>query len=183
MRHRLVVTTPVGARPWGIALTPDGRKLYTANGPSNNVTVLDTETMQVTKIPAGELPWGIASAGRRDPTDGRAGPRDRRRNGLRRGTPRFRFEAGRPGRAPPALEHQPRARHGAGRLPGGDDGRDTVRVTGVLPLEGWADSLMVSARQSLDECRPAGVAGHGAHPHRATAADNPTVLSRGPTAG
>jgi DNA-binding beta-propeller fold protein YncE len=26
---------PVGQRPWGIALTPDGRKLYAANGLSN----------------------------------------------------------------------------------------------------------------------------------------------------
>jgi len=28
----LVTLIPVGSRPWGIALTPDGRKLYTANG-------------------------------------------------------------------------------------------------------------------------------------------------------
>ena len=40
--------------------TPDGRKLYTANGPSNNVSVLDAQTMQVLKtVPAGELPWGV----------------------------------------------------------------------------------------------------------------------------
>ena len=50
----------VGVRPWGIAVTGDGRKLYSANGPSNDVTVLDTETLQVVKkIPAGELPWGV----------------------------------------------------------------------------------------------------------------------------
>jgi YVTN family beta-propeller protein len=50
----------VGVRPWGIALTSDGRKLYSANGPSNDVTVVDTETMRVLKkIPAGELPWGV----------------------------------------------------------------------------------------------------------------------------
>jgi YVTN family beta-propeller protein len=48
-------------RPWGIGLTADGNKLYTANGPSNDVTVVNTETMQVIKkIPAGELPWGVA---------------------------------------------------------------------------------------------------------------------------
>jgi YVTN family beta-propeller protein len=57
----IVATVAVGVRPWGIALTSDGRKLYTANGPSNDVTVVDTETMQVLKkIPAGELPWGVA---------------------------------------------------------------------------------------------------------------------------
>ena len=31
---------------------------------------------------------------------------------------------------------------------------DTVRVTRILPLTGWADSLNVSARQSLEECVP-----------------------------
>jgi hypothetical protein len=31
---------------------------------------------------------------------------------------------------------------------------DTVRVTRILPLTGWADSLGVSARQSLEECGP-----------------------------
>jgi hypothetical protein len=31
---------------------------------------------------------------------------------------------------------------------------DSVRVTGVRALEGWADSLMISARQSLEECHP-----------------------------
>jgi YVTN family beta-propeller protein len=53
----------VGVRPWGIALTGDGGKLYTANGPSNDVTVVDTESLEVLKrIPAGELPWGVAVA-------------------------------------------------------------------------------------------------------------------------
>ena len=31
---------------------------------------------------------------------------------------------------------------------------DTVRVTRILPLQGWADSLGVSARRSLEECGP-----------------------------
>lgn len=34
--------------------------------------------------------------------------------------------------------------------------RDTVRVTRIRPLMGWADSLGVSARQSLEECAPPG---------------------------
>ena len=33
---------------------------------------------------------------------------------------------------------------------------DTVHVTRILPLAGWADSLGVSARQSLDTCGPPG---------------------------
>jgi YVTN family beta-propeller protein len=57
----IVGSVEVGVRPWGIAVTPDGRKLYSANGPSNDVTVVDTESMKVIrKIPAGELPWGVA---------------------------------------------------------------------------------------------------------------------------
>jgi hypothetical protein len=34
--------------------------------------------------------------------------------------------------------------------------RDTVLVTRILPLDGWADSLGVSAGQSLDTCGPPG---------------------------
>ena len=34
-----------GARPWGLALTPDGRRLVSANGTSGDVTVLDTDTL------------------------------------------------------------------------------------------------------------------------------------------
>jgi YVTN family beta-propeller protein len=56
-------TVPVGKRPWGIGLSPDGRKLYTANGPGNDVSVVDVATFTVTKtIPAGTSPWGIAIA-------------------------------------------------------------------------------------------------------------------------
>ena len=50
----------VGQRPWDMALTPDGRKLYVANGRSNSVSVIDTGSLAVTKvIPVGELPWGV----------------------------------------------------------------------------------------------------------------------------
>jgi hypothetical protein len=31
---------------------------------------------------------------------------------------------------------------------------DQVRVTGVRALQSWADSLMISAREPLDECHP-----------------------------
>ncbi len=44
-----------------MAITPDGRKLYVANGRSNSVSVIDTEQLNVTtEIPVGELPWGVA---------------------------------------------------------------------------------------------------------------------------
>ena len=42
------------------AITPDGRKLYVANGRSGSVSVIDTEKNQkVTDIPVGSLPWGV----------------------------------------------------------------------------------------------------------------------------
>jgi YVTN family beta-propeller protein len=43
-----------------MAITPDGRKLYVANGRSNSVSVIDTERLETIKeIPVGELPWGV----------------------------------------------------------------------------------------------------------------------------
>jgi YVTN family beta-propeller protein len=59
--NAIVGTVAVGKRPWGIALTPDGRKLYTANGVSNDVSVVDTATNKViATVKAGDGPWGIA---------------------------------------------------------------------------------------------------------------------------
>ena len=51
----------VGDRPWGIAVSSDGKKIYTANGPSADVTVIDVATSTVERrIPTGGSPWGIA---------------------------------------------------------------------------------------------------------------------------
>lgn len=53
--------TGVGARPWGIAITGDGKTLATANGPSGDVSLIDRVGLQVTrKVRAGAGPWGIA---------------------------------------------------------------------------------------------------------------------------
>jgi YVTN family beta-propeller protein len=50
-----------GPRPWGIAVSGDGKTLYTANGPSNDVSIIDVATRQVTrKVPVGDGPWGVA---------------------------------------------------------------------------------------------------------------------------
>lgn len=58
--EKLITEVPVGARPWGIALSPDGERLYTANGSSNDVTVVDTSSLRVVKkIPVGQGPWGV----------------------------------------------------------------------------------------------------------------------------
>ena len=59
--NAIVAEVPVGKRPWNMALTPDGKKLYVACGRSNAVAVVDTVTYQkIAEIPVGELPWGVA---------------------------------------------------------------------------------------------------------------------------
>ena len=50
----------VGQRPWGLALSPDAKTLFTANGPSNDISVVDVATQMVTKkIKCTGSPWGI----------------------------------------------------------------------------------------------------------------------------
>jgi YVTN family beta-propeller protein len=62
-KPKLVTEIQVGARPWGIALSKDGSRLYTANGPSNDVSIVDTATLKVIKkLPAGKSPWGVTLA-------------------------------------------------------------------------------------------------------------------------
>jgi YVTN family beta-propeller protein len=56
----------VGARPWGIGVSADGRKVYTANGPSGDVSIVDLATGTVDRrIAAGKGPWGLILAPRR----------------------------------------------------------------------------------------------------------------------
>jgi YVTN family beta-propeller protein len=63
MTNDVVTTIPdVGARPWGIAVAASGL-VFTANGPSNDVTVLDPQSGQIVRrIPTGASPWGVAIA-------------------------------------------------------------------------------------------------------------------------
>jgi YVTN family beta-propeller protein len=57
----VAVVPEVGERVWGVAVSPDGKFVYTANGPSNDVTVIDAKTLKVvTRIKAGQSPWGVA---------------------------------------------------------------------------------------------------------------------------
>ncbi|HXS80914.1 MAG TPA: hypothetical protein VN818_11535, partial [Gammaproteobacteria bacterium] len=57
----VVANLRVGARPWGIGLTSDGKFLYTANGSSNDVSVIDTASLNVVAtVRVGTAPWGIA---------------------------------------------------------------------------------------------------------------------------
>src|SRR5437870_5603115 len=57
----IVAMIPVGNRAWGIALDPSGSKLYTANGASNDVSVVDVKSRkELRRIKVGDGPWGIA---------------------------------------------------------------------------------------------------------------------------
>jgi YVTN family beta-propeller protein len=57
----IVAMIPVGNRAWGIALDPSGTKLYTANGASNDVSVVDVKSRkELRRIKVGDGPWGIA---------------------------------------------------------------------------------------------------------------------------
>jgi YVTN family beta-propeller protein len=57
----LLSTIKVGARPWGLGVSPDGKFLFAANGPSNDVSVVDLQTnLEVARIKAGSSPWGVA---------------------------------------------------------------------------------------------------------------------------
>jgi YVTN family beta-propeller protein len=48
-------------KPVGIVVSPDGRRIYVANGFASVVTVLDARTMRpIARIPVGRRPWGIA---------------------------------------------------------------------------------------------------------------------------
>jgi YVTN family beta-propeller protein len=52
---------PEGAKPMGVALSPDGKRLYVANGRAGTVSLVDLGTDSVvasTKV--GTRPWGIA---------------------------------------------------------------------------------------------------------------------------
>jgi PQQ-dependent catabolism-associated beta-propeller protein len=50
----------VGKRAWGLALSRDGRRLYVANGLSDDMTIVDTESMKALKtVRAGRSPHSV----------------------------------------------------------------------------------------------------------------------------
>ena len=59
--NTVVATIEVGKRPWNMAITPDGAKLYVANGRSSTVSVIDAVSYKkLADIEVGELPWGVS---------------------------------------------------------------------------------------------------------------------------
>ncbi|MES9928865.1 MAG: hypothetical protein ABW158_12200, partial [Candidatus Thiodiazotropha sp. 6PDIVS] len=50
----------VGQRVWNLAFSPDEKFIFTTNGVSNDVSVIDVDRLKVKKsIRVGRLPWGI----------------------------------------------------------------------------------------------------------------------------
>ena len=57
----VVSAIDIHGRPWGVAITPDGKKVYAANGLANDVAVIDTATNRLVRtIKAGDGAWGAA---------------------------------------------------------------------------------------------------------------------------
>jgi PQQ-dependent catabolism-associated beta-propeller protein len=54
---------PVGSRNWSVARSPDGRRLYAANGLSGDVTVIDLRRgVTEATLRTGGKPWGVVVA-------------------------------------------------------------------------------------------------------------------------
>ena len=50
-------------RVWQLAFSPDGKFLYTTNGNSNDISVIDVANRKVVKsVQVGEQPWGVVVA-------------------------------------------------------------------------------------------------------------------------
>ena len=51
----------VGQRVWQLAFSPDEKFLYSSNGVSNDISVIDVDAEKVTKsVAVGAMPWGVA---------------------------------------------------------------------------------------------------------------------------
>ena len=60
--YALLNTIPVGQRPWGITFSPEGKYLFTANGLSDDVSVVDLATEKViARVKSPGSPWGIVA--------------------------------------------------------------------------------------------------------------------------
>jgi len=52
----------VGQRVWQLAFSPDEKLLFTTNGASNDVSVIDVGKLKAFKsIAVGRFPWGIVT--------------------------------------------------------------------------------------------------------------------------
>ena len=59
--NTVTATVNVGSDPVGVAVNPDGTKVYVTNSDGNNVSVIDTATNTVTAtVNVGNGPFGVA---------------------------------------------------------------------------------------------------------------------------
>jgi YVTN family beta-propeller protein len=58
-----VAKTPLGPRPMGAALSPDGAQLYVSNGRGESIAVIDVAGRKLVRLidGVGARPWGIAA--------------------------------------------------------------------------------------------------------------------------
>src|SRR5690606_24871224 len=64
-KHEVVATRalPAPAKPVGIAVSPDGARLYVADGAADLVHVLDaSDFTEHARVPVGKRPWNLALA-------------------------------------------------------------------------------------------------------------------------
>jgi PQQ-dependent catabolism-associated beta-propeller protein len=63
-RHRVLARAAVGTgeeKPVGVAVSPDGRRLYVATGGAHSLVALDASTLrEVGRVRVGRRPWGVA---------------------------------------------------------------------------------------------------------------------------
>ena len=46
----------------GVAISSDRQTLFTANGPSNDISIVDATNMTVkARVPVGDRPWGVVA--------------------------------------------------------------------------------------------------------------------------
>jgi PQQ-dependent catabolism-associated beta-propeller protein len=62
LRHRVrkVVPLPGGAKPVGVVVSPDGKRVYIAGGQGNRVIVLTRSGEIAGSVPVGKRPWNLA---------------------------------------------------------------------------------------------------------------------------
>ena len=59
-RVRKVVPLPGNAKPVGVIVSPDGKRVYVASGQSNRVIVLSRSGEIVGSVRVGRRPWNLA---------------------------------------------------------------------------------------------------------------------------
>jgi len=55
------LTMPTGSKPMGVAVSPDGSRVYVSTGRGGTVQAIDTGTNEIVgAVEVGKRPWGIA---------------------------------------------------------------------------------------------------------------------------